>query len=103
MVASRLLTSTEYIKNIINCLSARGQRRSQNDQIFLRDLDTTVIKSIKVLLFHWEGSVSLWGHSFLFCFALSVMFSVLKMVSPNNLKAGQQFIYQITYIFSLEI
>lgn len=40
--------------------------------------------------------------SFLFCFKI-VMFSVLKMVSFINLKEDQHFIYQITYVYNLEI
>lgn len=40
--------------------------------------------------------------SFLFCFNI-VMFSVLKMVSFINLKEDQHFIYQITYVYNLEI
>lgn len=40
--------------------------------------------------------------SFLFCFKI-VMFLVFKMVSFINLKDDQHFIYQITYVYNLEI
>jgi len=51
LVACGLFVQAKYIGDIINSISARGQRRRNSDQMFLSHLDTAVIKNTKLLSF----------------------------------------------------